>query len=133
MEAGAPVPRSPRRPALEGDLAADRLPRHHARGALAERHRGLRTPFEPLVPDVIHVRNTNRYRRPHGETEEEFTAMLLEELQGAIEQADRSTVAMVIMEPVQNSGRLVHASGRLLPRACASSATATASCSAPTR
>ena len=64
----------------------------------------LRTPFEPLVPDVIHVRNTNRYRRPPQETEEQFTALLLEELQGAIEQADPSTVAMVIMEPVQNSG-----------------------------
>ena len=24
----------------------------------------LRTPFEPLVPDVVHVRNTNRYHRP---------------------------------------------------------------------
>ena len=33
----------------------------------------LRTPFEPLVPDVVHVRNTNRFRRPPGETEEEFT------------------------------------------------------------
>jgi adenosylmethionine-8-amino-7-oxononanoate aminotransferase len=64
----------------------------------------LRTPFEPLVPEVIHVRNTNRYRRPPGETEEEFTAGLLGDLDEAIEQADPSTVAMVIMEPVQNSG-----------------------------
>src|SRR5438874_12983546 len=37
----------------------------------------LRTPFEPLVPDVVHVRNTNRYHRPPGETEEEFTQFLL--------------------------------------------------------
>src|SRR4051795_4910797 len=29
----------------------------------------LRAPFEPLVPDVVHVRNTNRYHRPEGETE----------------------------------------------------------------
>jgi adenosylmethionine-8-amino-7-oxononanoate aminotransferase len=28
----------------------------------------LRAPFEPLVPDVIHVRNTNRYHRPAAET-----------------------------------------------------------------
>src|SRR5688572_14239005 len=41
----------------------------------------LRTPFEPLVPDAVHVRNTNRYRRPRGETEEEFTALLLEDLE----------------------------------------------------
>ncbi len=33
----------------------------------------LRTPFEPLVPEVRHVHNTNRYHRPAGETEEEFT------------------------------------------------------------
>jgi adenosylmethionine-8-amino-7-oxononanoate aminotransferase len=64
----------------------------------------LRTPFEPLVPDVIHVRNTNRYHRPLDETEEGFTAFLLEDLESAIVQAGPSTVAMVIMEPVQNAG-----------------------------
>ena len=64
----------------------------------------LRAPFEPLVPDVIHVRNTNRYHRPPDETEEEFTAFLLEDLESAIVQAGPETVAMVIMEPVQNAG-----------------------------
>ncbi len=64
----------------------------------------LRAPFEPLVPDVIHVHNTNRYHRPAGESEEEFTAYLLEELEEAIEQAGPETVAMVIFEPVQNAG-----------------------------
>jgi len=64
----------------------------------------LRAPFEPLVPDVIHVRNTNRYHRPPEETEEQFTAFLLEDLESSIEQAGPETVAMVIMEPVQNSG-----------------------------
>lgn len=64
----------------------------------------LRTPFEPLVPDAIHVRNTNRYRRPQEETEAEFTAFLLEDLEEAIVQAGPETVAMVIMEPVQNAG-----------------------------
>jgi adenosylmethionine-8-amino-7-oxononanoate aminotransferase len=64
----------------------------------------LRTPFEPLVPDVIHVRNTNRYHRPVEETEEQFTAFLLDELETAIEQAGPETVAMVIFEPVQNAG-----------------------------
>ena len=34
----------------------------------------LKTPFEPLVPDAIHVRNTNRAHRPPDETEAEFTA-----------------------------------------------------------
>jgi adenosylmethionine-8-amino-7-oxononanoate aminotransferase len=64
----------------------------------------LRAPFEPLVPDTIHVRNTNRYHRPADETEEEFTAFLLEDLDSAIVQAGPETVAMVIMEPVQNAG-----------------------------
>jgi adenosylmethionine-8-amino-7-oxononanoate aminotransferase len=64
----------------------------------------LRAPFEPLVPDVVHVRNTNRYHRPPEESEEQFTAFLLDELENAIEQAGPETVAMVIMEPVQNSG-----------------------------
>jgi adenosylmethionine-8-amino-7-oxononanoate aminotransferase len=64
----------------------------------------LRAPFEPLVPDTIHVRNTNRYHRPPDETEEEFTAFLLDDLDTAIEQAGPETVAMVLMEPVQNAG-----------------------------
>jgi adenosylmethionine-8-amino-7-oxononanoate aminotransferase len=64
----------------------------------------LRAPFEPLVPDTLHVRNTNRYHRPPEETEEEFTAFLLEDLDSAIEQAGPETVAMVLMEPVQNAG-----------------------------
>jgi adenosylmethionine-8-amino-7-oxononanoate aminotransferase len=64
----------------------------------------LRAPFEPLVPDTLHVRNTNRYHRPAAETEEEFTAFLLEDLDSAIEQAGPETVAMVLMEPVQNAG-----------------------------
>src|SRR5256886_14372191 len=64
----------------------------------------LRAPFEPLVPDVIHVRNTNRYHRPPGETEEEFTAFLLDDLEAAIVAEGPETVAMVMMEPVQNAG-----------------------------
>jgi adenosylmethionine-8-amino-7-oxononanoate aminotransferase len=64
----------------------------------------LRAPFEPLVPDVVHVRNTNRYHRPPEETEAEFTAFLLEDLEESIVQAGPETVAMVIFEPVQNAG-----------------------------
>jgi adenosylmethionine-8-amino-7-oxononanoate aminotransferase len=64
----------------------------------------LRAPFEPLVPEVLHVRNTNRYHRPAGETEAEFTAFLLDDLEHTIESAGPETVCMVIMEPVQNAG-----------------------------
>ena len=64
----------------------------------------LREPFEPLVPEVVHVRNTNRYHRPQNETEVEFTAFLLDELEHTIEATGPETIAMVIMEPVQNAG-----------------------------
>jgi adenosylmethionine-8-amino-7-oxononanoate aminotransferase len=50
------------------------------------------------------VSNTNRYHRPPDETEDEFTGFLLDELEATIEQAGPETVAMVSMEPVQNSG-----------------------------
>jgi adenosylmethionine-8-amino-7-oxononanoate aminotransferase len=64
----------------------------------------LRDPFEPLVPEVLHVRNTNRYHRPADETEGEFTRYLLDELEHTIEAAGPETVCLVIMEPVQNAG-----------------------------
>src|SRR4051812_28308634 len=64
----------------------------------------LRTPFEPLVPDVLHVSNTDRFHRPEGETEAQFTQFLLDDLEATIHQAGPDTVAMVIMEPIQNSG-----------------------------
>jgi len=64
----------------------------------------IRVPFEPLVPEVRNVRNTNRFRRPAGETEEEFTALLLDELERTIEAMGPETVCLVHMEPVQNSG-----------------------------
>ena len=64
----------------------------------------LRMPFEPLVPDVLHVRNTNRFHRPPDETEQEFTAFLLDDLEHTIKAAGAETIAMVIMEPVQNAG-----------------------------
>jgi adenosylmethionine-8-amino-7-oxononanoate aminotransferase len=53
---------------------------------------------------VHHTRNTNGYHRPAEETEEEFTAMLLDDLEQTIEAAGPASVAMLIMEPVQNAG-----------------------------
>jgi adenosylmethionine-8-amino-7-oxononanoate aminotransferase len=64
----------------------------------------LRTPFKPLVPEVRHVSNTNRYHRPPEETEEEFTAFLLEELEQAIQEMGPETICLVHMEPIQNAG-----------------------------
>src|ERR687898_1244018 len=64
----------------------------------------LKETFEPLVPEVRHVKNTNRYHRPRGETEAEFTAMLLEDLEQAILAMGPETICLVHMEPVQNAG-----------------------------
>ena len=73
-------------------------------------------PFEPLVPEVRHVRNTNRYHRPPEETEEEFTALLLDDLETTILAMGPETVCLVHMEPVQNAGGALHAARRLLAR-----------------
>src|ERR671929_1177091 len=64
----------------------------------------IRVPFEPLVPEVRHVANTNRYHRPPDETEQEFTAYLLEDLEQTILAMGPDTVCLVHMEPVQNAG-----------------------------
>jgi len=64
----------------------------------------LKNDYEPLVPETLHVRNTNRYHRPDDETEQEFTAFLLDDLEQAILAAGPETVALVVMEPVQNAG-----------------------------
>jgi adenosylmethionine-8-amino-7-oxononanoate aminotransferase len=64
----------------------------------------IRMPFEPLVPEVRHVSNTNRYHRPPEETEEQFTRFLLDELEHTILAMGAETVCLVHMEPVQNAG-----------------------------
>jgi adenosylmethionine-8-amino-7-oxononanoate aminotransferase len=53
----------------------------------------LRAPFEPLVPGVFHVRNTNRYHRPPDETEAEFTQFLLDDLEETIDAEGPDTIA----------------------------------------
>ncbi len=64
----------------------------------------LRTPFEPLVPEVQHVSNTNRYHRPPEESEAAFTTFLLDELEQTIVRMGPESVCLVHMEPVQNAG-----------------------------
>lgn len=67
----------------------------------------MRTPFEPLVPQVAHVSNTKRHGRPVDETEEQFTAFLIAELEQRILSDDPETIAMIILEPVQNHGGML--------------------------
>jgi len=65
---------------------------------------GFRKDFEPLMPGVRHVTNTNRYRRPEGETEEQFTQFLLAEIEANIRHEGPETVAGSFVEPMQNAG-----------------------------
>ena len=64
----------------------------------------IRTPFEPLIPGVRHVANTNRYRCKYCANKPECTLGCADEIAEAIEFEGPETVAMVITEPVQNSG-----------------------------
>lgn len=65
----------------------------------------IKTPFEPLVPGAIKVPNTNFYRAPeHGDDEEAFGVWAADEIERAIVREGPETVAMVILEPVQNAG-----------------------------
>ena len=95
-----------RRAPLEGDIAPRRLPRDDHGRALDQRRPRAARAVRAARARRRYVRNTNRYRRPEGETEEEFTRFLLDDLEETIEQEGPETVAMVIMEPVQNVGRL---------------------------
>ncbi len=63
-----------------------------------------RTAFEPLPVPTTHVSSTNAYRHPAGGDEDAFTKALLAEIEEAIEFERPETIAMIIMEPVQNAG-----------------------------
>ncbi len=64
----------------------------------------IRHPFEPLAVPTAFVANTNAYRHPAGGDEAALTAALLAEVEATIEWEGADQVAMLIAEPVQNSG-----------------------------
>lgn len=64
----------------------------------------VRKMFEPLMSGVRHVSNTKRYRRDEQESEKEFTAFLLGELESLILQEGADTIAALVLEPLQNAG-----------------------------
>ncbi len=66
---------------------------------------GFKAPFEPLVPGVTHVPNTNLYRAPvHRDDPEAFGRWAADRIGEAIENEGPDTVAAVFLEPVQNAG-----------------------------
>jgi adenosylmethionine-8-amino-7-oxononanoate aminotransferase len=60
----------------------------------------LRAPFEPLTPGGAHVANTNSYRW----SEDRDPLWAADAIEEAIKFEEPSTVAAVILEPVQNGG-----------------------------
>jgi len=67
----------------------------------------IRNIFEPLVPGVTHVENTDAYRSRHmseGDTSLEFGKKCALDIERAIEIEGPGTIAAVFLEPVQNSG-----------------------------
>jgi adenosylmethionine-8-amino-7-oxononanoate aminotransferase len=64
----------------------------------------MKEPFGRPAIDVTHVSTTNRFRAADGEDEAAFCRRLLDELEQAIQAEGPDTVAMIIMEPVQNAG-----------------------------
>jgi adenosylmethionine-8-amino-7-oxononanoate aminotransferase len=58
-----------------------------------------------MAVDTIHVANTNAYRHPAAaDGEQALTKALLDEIREVIEFERPETIAMIIMEPVQNAG-----------------------------
>jgi adenosylmethionine-8-amino-7-oxononanoate aminotransferase len=64
----------------------------------------LRKQFEPLMYGSRHISNSKRYKRPAGETEEQFTQLLLNEIETLVVQEGPDTVAGIFLEPLQNAG-----------------------------
>src|SRR4051812_3333642 len=60
--------------------------------------------FGPPAIPVRHVATTNAFRAPAGEDEDARCRRLLAEVEAVIAEEGADTVAMIIMEPVQNAG-----------------------------
>ncbi len=63
----------------------------------------LRAQFEPLLPGCLRAPMPYRYRCPYCSEQSACTLQCADEVDGIIRNEDPSTVAAVIMEPVQNS------------------------------
>ena len=135
LQDGPPVaPGQRRADAQEGDRAPRRLPRDLAGSALVHRHPGL--------PDRLRAACRSRPRTsprrtptatPPATTRPPSRRRCSTEIEEVIEFERPETIAMIIMEPVQNAGWLDRPARRATGTACARSATATGSCSSPTR
>jgi adenosylmethionine-8-amino-7-oxononanoate aminotransferase len=64
----------------------------------------IKNVFEPLVPGAVKVRNTNSFRDPDAADMEAFALRCADDIATRIEMEGPSTVAAVILEPMQNTG-----------------------------
>ena len=105
VEDRAPVPRG-QRPAPASKAIARKIAYHGTTmGALSFTGLGdCRAPFEPLAVPTSFVSATDSYRHPAGDDEPAFCRALLDEIESVIEFETPETIAMLIAEPVQNSG-----------------------------
>lgn len=60
--------------------------------------------YEPLAPGFLHVSPPDSYRRPEGQTVEEFNLQCALEIEKTIIWEGKETIAAIIMEPVITGG-----------------------------
>lgn len=63
--------------------------------------------YEPLVGGFLHVRPPDSYRRPEGQTVEEFNYQCAKEIEDTIVWEGKETIAAVIMEPAITGGGVI--------------------------
>ncbi|MED0677848.1 aspartate aminotransferase family protein [Aneurinibacillus thermoaerophilus] len=77
-------------------------------GALAATGQAVRKyKYEPLAPGFIHVRPPDSYRRPAGQSIEEFNIQCAQAIEETIIWEGKETVAAVIMEPAITGGGII--------------------------
>ena len=77
-------------------------------GALAATGQAVRKfNYEPLAPGFIHVSPPDSYRRPEGQTVEQFNLQCALEIENTIIWEGKESIAAIIMEPVITGGGIL--------------------------
>ncbi|AXI10924.1 aspartate aminotransferase family protein [Oceanobacillus zhaokaii] len=77
-------------------------------GALAATGQALRKyKYEPLAPGFLHVAPPDNYRRPEGQSIEEYNILRAQEFEEKIIWEQKETIAGIIMEPIITGGGIL--------------------------
>ena len=77
-------------------------------GAMSATGQALRKyKYEPLVPGFLHVAPPDNYRRPAGQSVEEYNIQRAQEFEGKIIWEQKETIAGIIMEPLITGGGIL--------------------------